>query len=96
MRKSIDPGPRARLPLYMDDMKVGQAVELMGVENAGLDITGKRGTVTEIQRHGLVTVAIDGSDAVISVWPDNLSIVRSSDVKQTTDSAAAAKSEPAT
>ena len=56
------------------EIQVGQAVELMAVENAGLDITGKRGTVTEIQSHGLVSVSIDGGGDV-SVWPENLKVV---------------------
>ena len=38
----------------MEELEIGQAVELMGVENAGLDITGTRGTVKSIQ-HGLVS-----------------------------------------
>jgi hypothetical protein len=59
-----------------DELAVGQAVELMGVENAGLDITGQRGKVTELPKHGLVSVTIDGSGAVVSVWPENLKIVR--------------------
>lgn len=58
------------------EVQVGQTVELMGVENAGLDITGKRGAVTEVHAHGVVSVAIDGSDAVVSAWPENLKIVR--------------------
>ena len=59
-------------------LEIGQLVELMGVENAGLDITGKRGTVTEIPEHGLVSVTIDdGSGAVVSAWPENLKVVRS-------------------
>ena len=57
-------------------MEIGQAVELIGVENAGLDITGQRGTVAEVHSHGLVAVKINGSDAVISVWPENLKIVQ--------------------
>mmetsp|Transcript_72456 Transcript_72456/g.120795 ORF Transcript_72456/g.120795 Transcript_72456/m.120795 type:complete len:124 (-) Transcript_72456:227-598(-) len=56
-------------------MEIGQAVELIGVENAGLDITGKRGTVTEIPGHGLISVTIDGSGAVVSAWPENLKIL---------------------
>jgi|EP00326_Haptolina_ericina_P026112 hypothetical protein len=56
-------------------MEIGQAVELMGVENAGIDITGRRGTVTELPAHGLVHVTIDGSGDVLSVWPENLKIV---------------------
>eukprot|EP00966_Prymnesium_polylepis_P077990 1807971-Prymnesium_polylepis.1 len=58
------------------EIQIGQAVELMGVENAGLDITGKRGTVTEIPGHGLVSVKIDGTDDVVSAWPENLKILR--------------------
>ena len=60
----------------MDGPSSGQAVELEAVENAGLDITGQRGVVTAIQPHGLVTVTLDGSSAVVSVWPENLKIVR--------------------
>ena len=61
------------------ELEVGQTVELMAVENAGLDITGKRGTVTEI-KHGLVSVTLDGSDGVVSVWPENLKITSSARV----------------
>ena len=57
------------------EIQIGQTVELIGVENAGLDITGKRGTVTEIPGHGLITVAIENSVAVVSAWPENLKIV---------------------
>ena len=60
------------------EIQVGQAVELMGVENAGLDITGKRGTVKELLPGGLVSVAIDGSSDVVSSWPENLKILRTS------------------
>ena len=60
------------------EIQVGQAVELMAVENAGIDITGKRGVVTAIPGHGLVSVALDGG-AVVSAWPENLKILRSSD-----------------
>ena len=56
------------------EMEVGHTVELMGVENAGLDITGQRGTVTEIPAHGLVSVKLE-SGADVSVWPENLKIV---------------------
>ena len=59
----------------MEELEIGQAVELMGVENAGLDITGQRGIVTEIKPGGLVSVTIDGTGAVISAWPENLKIV---------------------
>ena len=48
------------------EIQVGHFVELMGVENAGLDITGKRGTVKELCRGGIVSVAIDGSADVVS------------------------------
>ena len=61
-----------------DDLSIGQAVELCGVENAGLDITGARGTVADIPPSGLVCVKLDGSDTVISTWPENLKIVRES------------------
>ena len=57
-------------------MEIGQAVELMGVENAGIDLTGKRGIVKAELPGGLVSVAIDGGDDVISVWPEHLKIVR--------------------
>ena len=59
------------------ELEVGHAVELMGVENAGLDITGKRGTVTEIPGHGLVSVKLDGSGDIVSAWPENLKILSS-------------------
>ena len=42
-------------------MEIGTAVELMGVENAGLDITGQRGIVIADPGHGFVTVKLDGS-----------------------------------
>lgn len=61
------------------EIQVGQAVELMAVENAGIDITGKRGMVTAVPGHGLISVALDGGVAVVSVWPENLKILRSSD-----------------
>ena len=82
------------------EIQVGQAVELMAVENAGIDITGKRGLVTAIPGHGLVSVALDGSGAVVSVWPENLKILKSSDptpathtTKDSTGSELAAKAE---
>ena len=59
------------------EIQVGSIVELMGVENAGLDITGQRGTVTEMPASGLVSVAIEGSGAVVSSWPENLKILSS-------------------
>ena len=59
------------------EIQVGSIVELMGVENAGLDITGQRGTVTEMPASGLVSVAIEGSGAVVSSWPENLKIISS-------------------
>lgn len=62
------------------ELQIGQAVELMAVENAGLDITGQRGTVTEIPGHGLVSVTIDGSGSVVSAWPENLKILSSTQV----------------
>ena len=43
---------------------MGQTVELMGVENAGIDLTGKRGIVKCELPGGLVSVAIDGGDDV--------------------------------
>ena len=58
------------------EIAVGQAVELIGIENAGLDITGQRGIVTEIPGHGLVSVTIDGSGARVSAWPEQLKILR--------------------
>ena len=62
-------------------LEIGQAVELMGVENAGLDISGKRGMVTEMPASGLVTVKIEGSSGeVVSVWPENLKILKSTQV----------------
>ena len=61
------------------ELEIGHTVELLGVENAGLDISGKRGTVTEIPGHGLVSVKIDGSGDIVSVWPENLKILSSSD-----------------
>ena len=67
-------------------LAAGQTVELMGVENAGLDITGQRGTVKEIA-HGLVSVTLE-SGSVVSAWPENLKIVQGS--------TPAAKSEPTT
>ena len=57
------------------ELAVGQTVELMGVENAGLDITGKRGTVVEIPASGLVHVKIDDSSEVVCCWPENLKIL---------------------
>ena len=81
------------------ELQVGQAVELMGVENAGLDITGQRGVVTAAPEHGLASVTLDGG-AVVSVWPENLKILRSSDTTPTkhtsgdsTSSGPAAKGE---
>lgn len=60
----------------MSDIQVGTTVELEGVENAGLDITGKRGVVTTIQ-HGLVSVTLDDAEkSVVSAWPENLKIIR--------------------
>ena len=70
--------PRALSQTHKMEIQVGQAVELMAVENAGIDITGKRGVVTAIPGHGLVSVALDGG-AVVSAWPENLKILRSSD-----------------
>ena len=81
------------------ELQVGQAVELMGVENAGIDITGERGVVTAVPEHGLASVTLDGG-AVLSVWPENLKILRSSDTTPTkhtsgdnTSSGSAAKGE---
>ena len=81
------------------ELQVGQAVELMGVENAGIDITGERGVVTAVPEHGLASVTLDGG-AVVSVWPENLKILRSSDTTPTkhtsgdsTSSGPAAKGE---
>ena len=64
------------------ELQVGQAVELMGVENAGIDITGERGVVTAVPEHGLASVTLDRG-AVLSVWPENLKILRSSDTTPT-------------
>ena len=64
------------------ELQVGQAVELMGVENAGIDITGERGVVTAVPEHGLASVTLD-CGAVLSVWPENLKILRSSDTTPT-------------
>ena len=69
------------------EIGVGQVVELEGVENAGLDITGTRGVVTEI-RNGLVSVRLDGSRGVVSAWPENLKIVRGVQVAAGHDSTA--------
>ena len=69
------------------EVSVGAAVELMGVENAGLDITGTRGTVTQIA-HGLVSVAVDGSGEVVSAWPENLKILSSTPVARERNSSA--------
>ena len=68
---------------HMDGLEIGTVVELMGVENAGLDITGKRGTVTEIPGHGLVSVKIDGTGEVVSAWPENLKILSSAQAETT-------------
>ena len=57
------------------ELEIGSAVELMGVENAGLDITGTLGTVTEIPPSGLISVRLDGSGSIVSAWPENLKIV---------------------
>ena len=57
------------------ELEIGQYVELMGVENAGLDITGARGTVTEMA-HGMVSVTLDASGAAVSAWPENLKMLR--------------------
>ena len=84
---------------HVMELQVGQAVELMGVENAGIDITGERGVVTAVPEHGLASVTLDGG-AVLSVWPENLKILRSSDTTPTkhtsgdnTSSGSAAKGE---
>lgn len=81
------------------ELHVGQAVELMGVENSGIDITGERGVVTAVPEHGLASVTLDRG-AVVSVWPENLKILRSSDTTPTkhtpgdsTSSGPAAKGE---
>ena len=59
------------------EIAVGQTVVLQGVENAGIDLTGKRGTVTAELPGGLVSVALAGGEDVISVWPEHLKIVPS-------------------
>ena len=95
------PPPAGRAPRKADgeltdpmEIQVGQAVELMAVENAGIDITGKRGVVTAIPGHGLVSVALDGG-AVVSAWPENLKILRSSDPAPATHTKDSTGSEPA-
>lgn len=81
------------------EIQIGQTVELTAVENAGLDITGKRGTVTEIPGHGLVSVTIDGTGDVVSAWPENLKIINRTPAQvgatDASESEPAAKSEPA-
>ena len=93
---SVHPAPSIHLALsvhtHMEELEIGQAVELMGVENAGLDITGTRGTVKSIQ-HGLVSVTIDGSDEVVSAWPENLKILRGTQAAAASNSATT-KTEP--
>ncbi len=59
------------------EIAVGQTVVLQGVENAGIDLTGKRGTVTAELPGGLVSVALAGGADVISVWPEHLKVVPS-------------------
>ena len=59
------------------EIAVGQTVVLHGVENAGIDLTGKRGTVTAELPGGLVSVALAGGADVISVWPEHLKVVPS-------------------
>ena len=59
------------------EITVGQTVVLQGVENAGIDLTGKRGTVTAELPGGLVSVALAGGADVISVWPEHLKVVPS-------------------
>mmetsp|Transcript_27930 Transcript_27930/g.50936 ORF Transcript_27930/g.50936 Transcript_27930/m.50936 type:complete len:91 (+) Transcript_27930:62-334(+) len=79
------------------EFEIGQTVELMGVENAGLDITGRQGKVTKIPGHGLIIVALDGGVDCVSVWPENLKIVAAAKKpaeKEPADSEPAAK-EPA-
>ena len=56
-------------------MAIGQAVEITGVQIEGLEINGKRGTVTETPGRGLVSVTIDGSGEVVSVKAENLTQV---------------------
>ena len=75
----------------MPEIEIGMTVELLGVENAGLDITGKRGTVTEIPGHGLISITLDGGDGVVSSWPENLKIVRAANTAPSTDSEPPAK-----
>ena len=58
------------------EIQVGQVVELTAVENSEMDLTGQRGTVIALnQGSGLASVKIDGSGSEISVWPENLKIV---------------------
>ena len=92
------PATASRVHRVME-LQVGQAVELMGVENAGIDITGERGVVTAVPEHGLASVTLD-CGAVLSVWPENLKILRPSDTTPTkhtsgdsTSSGPAAKGE---
>ena len=97
--RARQPRVRGIVSHHVMELQVGQAVELMGVENAGLDITGQRGVVTAAPEHGLASVTLDGG-AVVSVWPENLKILRSSDITPTkhtsgdsTSSGPAAKGE---
>ena len=66
----------------MAEVTIGSIVELMGVENAGIDISGKRGTVTAIPGHGLVSVQLDSNDDIVSAWPENIKVLSSAQVAQ--------------
>ena len=71
----------------MAEVAIGSIVELMGVENAGIDISGKRGTVTAIPGHGLVSVQLDSNDVtstatIVSAWPENIKVLSSAQVAQ--------------
>ena len=62
----------------MEEVQVGQVVELTVVENSEIDLTGQRGTVMEVNpRSGLALVKMDGSGSEISVAPVTLKIVSS-------------------
>ena len=59
-------------------LQVGQVVELTAVENSEIDLTGQRGTVKKINPgSGLALVKMDDSGSEISVAPETLKIVSS-------------------
>ena len=72
-------------------VEIGQAVDITGVATEGLEVNGKRGTVTEIPGHGLISITLDGGDGVVSSWPENLKIVRGANPAPSTDSEPPAK-----